>query len=339
VIGLLLLLAGPPQASEVERPAPASPVSAETRAQQNEAWIAAMARAHALSEAQVAAARAVVEGSEFLSQGNPAISEHPMSRGQCQTSLEAAGVRWTTPEAEAVCGRPYMVPLYDPASQPPADAGACVDVMEFPDVPCEYPVVWVRAREAQLLCQAVGKRLCDAHEWEGACAGSLQPPDYDWTASAAGAGAVGALRYAHNAKQQRAWAYGPEFQTGVCAQASYKTAGCGGGDWRGCGSNTYPTGAFPGCTSALGVTDLHGNAAEHMNLPLSPEQLASAGGALGVTEMKGSWFIWDKYRAHEDWCRWRAPFWHGGSVMAGDSHRNYHLSFRCCADVAPEEAE
>ncbi len=29
-----------------------------------------------------------------------------------------------------------------------------------------------------LLCEAVGKRLCDAHEWEGACAGALLPPDY-----------------------------------------------------------------------------------------------------------------------------------------------------------------
>jgi hypothetical protein len=58
--------------------------------------------------------------------------------------------------------------------------------------------------------------------------------------------------------------------------------------------------------------------------------MASRGSAtLGVTEMKGSWFIWDTYRAHPDWARWRAPFWHGGRVMAADSHHNYHLGFRC----------
>ena len=51
---------------------------------------------------------------------------------------------------------------------------------------------------------------------------------------------------------------------------------------------------------------------------------------LGYTEMKGSWFIFDTYRAHDDWCRWRAPFWHGTRVMAPDSHANYHLGFRCC---------
>ena len=44
--------------------------------------------------------------------------------------------------------------------------------------------------------------------------------------------------------------------------------------------------------------------------------MASRGSTeLGYTEMKGSWFIFDAYRAHEDWCRWRAPFWHGSRVM------------------------
>jgi len=69
-----------------------------------------------------------------------------------------------------------------------------------------------------------------------------------------------------------------------------------------------------------------------MNLPMSPDQMTSAGG-IGVTEMKGSWFIWDKFQAHEDWCRWRAPYWHGSAVMSGSSHRNYHLGFRCCKSV------
>jgi hypothetical protein len=79
------------------------------------------------------------------------------------------------------------------------------------------------------------------------------------------------------------------------------------------------------------VYDLNGNAAEHMNLPLDASQLASLGSAeLGVTEMKGSWFVFDTIRAHEDWCRWRAPFWHGSRVLDTHSHANYHLGFRCC---------
>lgn len=61
--------------------------------------------------------------------------------------------------------------------------------------------------------------------------------------------------------------------------------------------------------------DLNGNAAEHMN------------------EMKGSWFVFDTFRAHPDWCRWRAPFWHGSRVLDPHSHGNYHLSFHCCSTL------
>jgi hypothetical protein len=80
------------------------------------------------------------------------------------------------------------------------------------------------------------------------------------------------------------------------------------------------------------VYDQHGNAAEHMNLPTKPEELASAGG-MGLTEMKGSWFIFSGYEAHPDDCRWRAPDWHGSKVMDPRSHANYHLGFRCCKSL------
>jgi formylglycine-generating enzyme required for sulfatase activity len=218
-----------------------------------------------------------------------------------------------------------MRPLYDPATQRPEDARACIDTFEFPDVPCAWPVVWVRASEAAALCQAQGKRLCDAHEWEGACAGALQPPDYHFELP------VSERRAAHNAQAQRSWG---RSAGSTCPTSSTKSPGCDGSDWRLCGSNTFPAGAFPGCVSGLGVADLHGNAAEHMNLPLTAEQLSSQGALqLGRTEMKGSWFVWDTYRAHEDWCRWRAPAWHATTVGAPDSHRNYHLGFRCCKSI------
>ena len=41
-----------------------------------------------------------------------------------------------------------MAPLYDPATQRPEDAKACIDQFEFPDIPTVYPVVWVKATEA-----------------------------------------------------------------------------------------------------------------------------------------------------------------------------------------------
>jgi hypothetical protein len=144
------------------------------------------------------------------------------------------------------------------------------------------------------------------------------------------------MRSAHNAKwaPTKNWSYGPTYRTGICGGSSTKAANCNGGSWTNCGTNTFPAGYWTDCHSALGVYDLNGNAAEHMNLPLNESQMASRGSkTLGYTEMKGSWFIFDYYHAHEDWCRWRAPFWHGGRVMASDSHRNYHLGFRCCKTI------
>jgi hypothetical protein len=74
-----------------------------------------------------------------------------------------------------------------------------------------------------------------------------------------------------------------------------------------------------------------------MNLPLNENQMASRGSReLGHTEMKGSWFIFDTYKAHEDACRWRAHFWHGSRVMDPESHHNYHLGFRCCKTIGGE---
>jgi hypothetical protein len=209
-----------------------------------------------------------------------------------------------------------------------------MDQFEFPDIPCAYPVVWVKAREAAEICWAEGERMADAHEWEGACQGDLEAPDYrfDLTHGLSPSDGIARMRAIHNQHDaaSKRWSYGPEYQRGICATSSTKTDGCNGGSWTGCGSNTFPAGDFPACHSPLDVYDLNGNAAEHMNLPLNESQMSSRGSKeLGYTEMKGSWFIFDTYRAHEDWCRWRAPFWHGTKVMDEHSHANYHLGFRC----------
>jgi len=304
-------------------------------AERNEILFHELQQVHQLSDEQLRAVRAIFARSGFLGQGNPAIARHPISEEQCREKLERDHVSYADPEFEKICGAPYMAPLYDPAHQTPEQAPACIDQLEFPDIPCSYPVVWVRAREAAELCEAVGKRICDAHEWEGACAGALEPPDYrfDLARGVAPGPAVERMRQAHNRERaaSKSWSYGPAYRTGVCATSSHKSPGCNGGGWNLCGSNTFPAGSFPACRSPLGALDLNGNAAEHMNLPLDPSQMASRGSReLGYTEMKGSWFVFDDFRAHEDWCRWRAPFWHGSRVMDPHSHQNYHLGFRCC---------
>ena len=180
-----------------------------------------------------------------------------------------------TPPPPNHCGAVNMVPVFDPAAgEAASDATLCIDQFEFPDIACEYPVVFVQAREAALLCRALGKRLCDAHEWEGACAGALRPPsvDYDFGFPR------GAARDRHNRARELRWSYGPAKDHARCATGSARSPGCGGGGYTRCGSNTYPAGAFPACQSPFGVFDLHGNAAEHMSLPLAASELGRAGG-------------------------------------------------------------
>jgi len=306
--------------------------------EQNEFLFRQVKEERGLSDDQIAAVRRIFEASGRMGQGNPAVTKHPVSPAECLAKLKQDSVHYENARFEKICGAKYMAPLYDPKTQKPEDAKVCMDQFEFPDIPCAFPVVWVKAREAAEICWAVGERLADAHEWEGACQGDLEPPDYPFQL-AKGLGpseGIARMRAAHNKADSadKLWSYGPAYKTGICATASQKTPGCDGGSWTGCGSNTFPAGDFPACHSPLDVYDQNGNAAEHMNLPLNESQMSSRGSKeLGYTEMKGSWFVFDTYRAHEDWCRWRAPFWHGTRVMDDHSHANYHLGFRCAKTI------
>ena len=77
-------------------------------------------------------------GSVWLSnQGNTAISHHHGSRRQCLEGLR--GVVLQTADQRRVCGADYMVPIYRDGK--PETAKTCVDVFEFPNRPCELPVV------------------------------------------------------------------------------------------------------------------------------------------------------------------------------------------------------
>ena len=306
--------------------------------EQNDMLLQQMQRVHHLSAEQMTALRSIFAVSGFMGQGNPAITFHPATPQECQERLNRRGVQYENPTFSKICGDSYMAPLYNPGLERPEDARVCIDQFEFPNIPCAYPVVWVRASEAAQICDALGKRLCDAHEWEGACAGNLEDPDYrfDLAAHTPPESAIKRMRETHNRSQsaRKSWSYGTEYIKGICAASSSKSPTCEGGGWATCGSNTYPAGFYPECRSSLYAYDLHGNVAEHMNLPLTESQMASRGSReYGYTEMKGSWFIFDRYRAHEDWCRWRAPYWHGTRVLDPKSHYNYHLGFRCCKSL------
>lgn len=282
-----------------------------------------------VSDAALEELRKIFAKAPRLGQGNPKVTEHPMTRAECRAIRAKAALK----PASAICGEPNMVAIYArEKGETESDATVCIDQFEFPNIACEYPVTWVQAFQAQLICKALGKRMCDAHEWEGACYGDLRPPqeEYAWNLERANMSGIHNMNNVKNGWVR--WAYGPVKDHKKCATTGHKSDKCVASEYERCGSNTFPAGAFPECVSVFGVYDQHGNAAEHMSLPMKPSELGAAGG-IGHTEMKGSWFIFNSYEAHEDDCRWRAPDWHGSRVMDPNSHANYHLGFRCCKDI------
>jgi formylglycine-generating enzyme required for sulfatase activity len=230
-----------------------------------------------------------------------------------------------------------MVPVPARDATPSESPRVCIDQYEFPNLPCEYPVVWVRAAEAAKICTALGKRLCDAHEWEGACSNGYESleQEYSWSQLPKGASKEMVrqrrltMEYLHNKTREVSWAYGETHEPRRCAIGSKKSERCAIVDFSTCGTNNFPAGSFPECVSESGVYDQHGNAAEHMSIPLDPGDV----GGRGWTEMKGSWFAFGAEEPHPDDCHWRAKNWHTTRVRERESHRNYHLGFRCCRDL------
>ncbi|MGA9412837.1 MAG: hypothetical protein WBV78_20655, partial [Roseobacter sp.] len=96
---------------------------------------------HGLSQAQMTRLKRIFAGSRVMGQGNPAITRHPMTPAQCKAKI--GGIKkYENRKNRRICGDRYMVPLYDPRTQQPSDANACIDMFEFPNIPCTYPVVW-----------------------------------------------------------------------------------------------------------------------------------------------------------------------------------------------------
>jgi len=321
----------PPKPLEPMSPLPDDELYPDTLEAQREALFKRMVALLLLTDPQMSAVRAIFERSPVLGQGNPKVTEYPMTRKECREARNQAG---GFEQDEPICGAPFMAPLYDPVvGESEQGAKVCIDRYEFPGIPCEHPVTGPSAREAAELCAAIGKRLCDAHEWEGACAGALHGPEDEYLFGRPRKEA----KDLHNRDREIVWAYGHDKDHAKCGTRSKKSKGCTSSGWKRCGTNSFPAGSFPECKSAFGVYDQHGNVAEHMNLPQSLEELTSRGGT-GQTEMKGSWFIFTEFEAHPDDCRWRAPDWHATAVMDPKSHANYHLGFRCCKSIEAGEA-
>jgi hypothetical protein len=251
-----------------------------------------------------------------MSQGNKTVAKHTRGQRACLAGL--AGVTIQTEEQRERCGAPNMVPIYRRGD--PKSAAYCIDVFEFPNKPCELPFVWTAPTHAQTMCQLQGKRLCTEDEWNLACrADPAGGPD-------------------------QTYAYGNELDLEICN--TNKNRGpdnkCSTHDaqkaWETCSTETEPSGSFPKCKSRFGVYDMHGNVAEAMTRKDKDGNV--------VTQLKGSaWFYVEVSRkpdepqrpgreTYPDHCNFD-PRWHIEPI-ASAWHVNYHLGFRCCKSIAPQ---
>ncbi len=250
-------------------------------------------------------------GSVWLSnQGNTAISHPHGSRQQCIDGLR--GVVLQTAAQRTKCGADYMVPIYKEGDE--NSAKVCVDVFEFPNRPCELPVVWVAPSRANEICKIQGKRLCTQDDWVLSCRGNPDGPDL------------------------QDYAYGNDLDLDACHTKGERAAKCDPSSvkttWATCPTNTAPAGSFPRCRSRFGVFDLHGNVAEIM-------QRWDVDRERTVTQLKGSAFFYEKIsmrpkdppnkQKYPDHCA-HDPRWHVENLDTA-GHMMYHLGFRCCKDM------
>jgi hypothetical protein len=286
----------------------------------------------------------------------PNNSWHMASRAQCIEKVLKTGAIKRNPEFERICGAKWMSPVPDYSGQTLHEVHTCIDQFEFPDIPCEYPVVWTPSSLAKNICESMGKRVCNSHEWEGACGGAMDPNNpYRFDLPS-----LEARRRAYNQSRQIIWAFDwnpqmsnlkdsrevcgvynpadPDISSPMREQPSKyytpigKSPACQQGpqsDYQTCGTNSWPAGFKYQCRSRFDVYDMHGNLAEVVNFPTSPEGLAH-GHVTDKTERKGSFFV---YRSgYPDDCRARQPYEHFQDYATG-TMAYYQEGFRCCKDV------
>ena len=111
-----------------------SVAAAASLTEQNERMLSELQRVHRLSDQQMQKLRAIFARSGFAGQGNPTISEHPLTPEQCEAKLAQQSVSYANDEFERICHSKYMAPLYDPTSQRDNEVKTCIDQFEYTDI-------------------------------------------------------------------------------------------------------------------------------------------------------------------------------------------------------------
>ncbi len=124
----------------------------------------------------------------------------------------------------------------------------CMDTYEYPNQVGVLPQVSVTWKQAKDACEARGKRLCTAEQWERACVG----------------------------KDNRLYPYGGLYDADACnTQKGNRTE-----------RSLAPAGSFPRCVSSEGIVDLSGNAAEWTDTVFSNSDMTQKGGAFDKGQLE-----------------------------------------------------
>ncbi len=162
--------------------------------------------------------------------------------------------------------------------------------------PGAVPQAYVSGDVAAAACAAAGKRLCTSAEWVRACEGP-RGTTYPY-GDAYAAGACNEGREAHPVVEL----FGDSADWSMRQMNDPRLNQLPG--------TVDPAGANPGCVSAEGVFDLHGNLHEWVS---DPEGTFRGGFYVDAT-------------INGDGCRYR-------TTAHGRSYHDYSTGFRCCADA------
>ena len=177
----------------------------------------------------------------------------------------------------------------------------CVDRYEYPNQAGAKPTVAVTFDEANELCAAEGKRLCNAEEWTQACEGPEHSPY-----------AYGFERNDNACNHDKPYIIPNDFAYQNPETRAAEVARL---------NQSEPSGSRPRCVSSYGVFDMTGNVDEWVN-----NESGSVNGPEYQSGLKGGY--WGPVRNR---CR----------PMTTDHnhwHHGYQIGFRCCKNPGAEKA-
>jgi formylglycine-generating enzyme required for sulfatase activity len=177
----------------------------------------------------------------------------------------------------------------------------CIDRYEYPNKTGGHPPVMVDWYDALAMCQAESKRLCWESEWVSACEGPEKLP----------------FPYGHKRDPKACNIDNPWYNPTLDKIYSHDPAIQDAELFR--LDQSVSSGEMPRCVSGFGVHDLTGNVDEWVNAEKTYEKSRFAG-------LKGG--AWGHVR---NACR---PM----TVSHPPEFTYYFISFRCCADAAPDPA-